>query len=91
MIYLLKLRYIPQGYNTIEKIINHWNPPGNPNYVSFVATTTGIPANQTISATNEHEIKSIVQAIARYENGQTVPGTPEVITDLQYATARNNL
>lgn len=91
MIYLIKKYITDYNKNTLELILDRWTPNFNPGHLNFLAQQVGIPINQVILATDEVIIKKIVQALARYENGQTQPGTKEVITDLQYSTARNIL
>lgn len=90
IIYLIKNSYIPNGFNTLAKIIQRYaNTTGN--YLIYVSQKTGKAPTEPISATDETTIKKLVQAIGRFENGQTATGTPEAITDLQYQTARNIL
>jgi hypothetical protein len=91
MIYLLKNRYIPNGHNTLTKILDRYDPGFNPGYLQHLVDRVGISANQTIGANDETIIKKIVQALTRWENGQTNLSSPEVVTDIQYQTARNIL
>lgn len=67
LIKLLK-NYIAGGHNTIEKIIIRYDL-GNPNYITFVSTKTGIPPTQTVTDTKS-TLKAICKAIVQFENGQ---------------------
>ena len=91
MIYLLKNSYIVNGHNTLTKILDRYDPGFNINYLNFLSSYTGLTPTEVILATDELKIKKIVQGLTRFENGRTGANLPEIVTDLQYQTARNIL
>lgn len=91
MIYLIKNSYIPNGHDTIKAIMDRYDSGHSNDYINYVIAKAGKGKFEQLSAQDEATIKKIVQAIARFENGQTGTSQPEVITDIQYITARNLL
>jgi hypothetical protein len=85
MIYELQNNYINDGYNTVDKIMRRYNPPGNINYIDYVARRLGVGIHDTLTA-NKATLKALVQAIARWENGTTA-NVPETITNEQFEIA----
>ncbi len=65
--------YIQRGFDTPMEIINRWAPPSDNNptqqYAAYVAQRAGIGPNDRVT---EAHIPAIAQAIAEFENGQTV-------------------
>lgn len=61
------------GLRTIGKIINRW-APANENdtaaYISFAAEDTGFAADQPLDMHNYDNLKPLVLAIIKHENGQ---------------------
>lgn len=90
MIYLLKNSYLPGPRNTIKKVLQEWAPDYSSYYLSFLVNKVGKGENEVISPNDETSIKKLVQAIARFENDRKTT-VQEVITDIQYALARQNL
>ena len=84
MIVLLNTYFSRYKLNTLEQIVYKWNP-GNPNYVTFVAATLGIPKDQKLTASKD-TIKKLVTAIADFENGITSNQEP-AITDGDFEAA----
>jgi len=84
MIKELKNNYINAGYNTIDTLLNRYDPPGNPNYKTFVSTQTGIGITTTLTS-DQATLKKLVQALTRFENGYT--GTTEVVSDATFNLA----
>lgn len=78
MIVLLK-NYM-KTKRTVSEIIYTWNP-GNPNYVSYVATRMGVSETAQL-ATNKQTIKGLVQAIGDFENGIKSNETPAISDDM---------
>lgn len=91
LIHLIKNSYISNGHNTLQLIMDRYDPGHSSDYINFVSAKSGKNTFQIILPTDEEAIKKIIQAIARWENGQTGVTEPEVITDFQYQTARNIL
>ena len=85
MMYELKNNYINAGYNTVDKIMRRYNPPGNVPYINYVAQRLGVGVNDTLTA-DKDTLRKLVQAIARWENGTTT-NVPETITNEQFETA----
>lgn len=86
MIKELKNNYINAGYNTIDSILDRYDPPGNPNYKSYVSQRTGFGINDPLIA-DKKTLKSLVQAITRFENGYTgtgLVGASEVVSDATF-------
>lgn len=83
MIYELKNNYINAGFNTVDKILKRYDPPGNTNYINFVAGKLGVGINDVLVA-DKPTLKKLVQAMSRFENGHTQAGTPEAVTDAQF-------
>lgn len=91
MIYLVKKYINVHNANTIDTIINRWAQGGNENYKNYLSQRSGKTRTQIIDSNDEPTIKSIVRSISNFENGQWAAGVPEVITTLQYNTARGIL
>jgi hypothetical protein len=91
MIYLIKNSYIANGYNTLDTILDRYDPGHSNSYLQYLSTRVNIPTTQSIGVNDETAIKKLIQALARWENGQTDPQDLEVITDIQYQTARSIL
>lgn len=71
--FMLLASYVLKGYNTIDKIIHRWAPPfenNSSNYVSIVASQTGIPKDKVLTINDSTEFVNIVAAISRVENGK---------------------
>jgi len=63
---------IGKGQNTIEKIITTYAPPtenDTETYIQNVSQWTGIPRTATIFSDNYPDLKKIVKAIVRQEQG----------------------
>lgn len=70
--FVLLNSYIGKGFNTIEKIINRYAPSVENNtvaYINAVVKSTGINANQPISASETDKLIKLVSAISLHENG----------------------
>jgi len=91
MIYLIKNRYLNEGFNTLKLILNKYDPGYNQNYLNFLSTYVGMPDNQLIQPSDESTTKKIIMAIAKFENGSAGTGQPDIITSSAYDTARNIL
>ncbi len=65
--------YIRRGFDTPLEIINRWAPPSDNNptqaYAAYVAQRVGIRPDQQVTP---EQIPLLAQAIAEFENGQTV-------------------
>ena len=85
-IYELKNNYINSGFNTVDKIMRRYDPPGNPNYINYVAQKTGLGLHNPLVA-DKATLRKLLQAITRWENGQTDVNAPEVVTNAQFETA----
>ena len=79
---LLRKDYVGRGFNTIDKIISRYTPPGkeNPpaavaNYKKYVAQQTGIDMNAPITAA---QVPAVAAAMRQFETGQRSArvGTP---------------
>ena len=82
----MKNNYINAGYNTIDSLLDRYDPPGNPNYKSYVSQRTGYGLNDVLVA-NKKTLKALVQAITRFENGYTgtgLLGANEVVSDATF-------
>lgn len=86
MIYELKNNYINDGFNTVDKILKRYDPPGNTSYINFVAGRMGVGINDVLIA-DKATLKKLVQAMTRFENDQKLATQPEVVTDAQFETA----
>ena len=71
---LLRKDYVGRGFNTIDKIISRYTPPGkeNPpaavaNYKKYVAQQTGIDMNAPITAA---QVPAVAAAMRQFETGQ---------------------
>jgi hypothetical protein len=71
---LLRKDYVGKGFNTIDKIISRYAPPGgeNPpaavaNYKKYVAQQTGIDMNAPITAA---QVPAVAAAMRQFETGQ---------------------
>jgi len=71
---LLRKDYVGRGFNTIDKIISRYAPPGgeNPpaavaNYKKYVAQQTGIDMNAPITAA---QVPAVAAAMRQFETGQ---------------------
>ena len=70
---LLRGSYVNKGFNTIDKIINRYAPPGKENsaasvknYKDYVARQSGIDINKPISAA---QIPAVAKAMREFETG----------------------
>ncbi len=64
---------IKHGLRTIQQIIERWAPPNENDtaaYVRAVSADTGFPADQALDMHAYADLKSIVEAIIKHENGQ---------------------
>ncbi len=64
--------YLSRKYNTIEKIISRWAPPGENDtqtYISTVVKYSGIVADEVLTATSGDKYILIVSAMSFVENG----------------------
>lgn len=75
---LLRSSYINKGYNTIDKIVNRYAPPGAENsaasvgnYKKYIASKTGIDINQPITAA---QVPAVAKAMREFETGQRPGG-----------------
>jgi hypothetical protein len=71
---LLAKDYVGKGFNTINKIVSRYAPPGgeNPpaavaNYKKYVAQQTGIDMNAPITAA---QVPAVAEAMRQFETGQ---------------------
>lgn len=69
--------YLERGFDTPAAIINRWAPPSDNNptaqYAAYVAQRVGVDVNDRITP---DQVPLVAQAIAEFENGQTVRGAP---------------
>lgn len=66
---------LTEKFNTIEKMISRWAPPkenNTPAYIEYVSRMTGIPSTQKISFSQRSYMVAIVDAMIRYECGQSI-------------------
>lgn len=74
--------YVRRGFDTPMEIINRWAPPSDnnptPQYAAYVAQRAGLGLNDRVT---EAHIPAIAQAIAEFENGQTVSTGQQVAPD----------
>lgn len=71
-IFVLLRSYINKGFDTIEKILNRYAPPSEnvtSRYIVNVSKRTGISPNKKLSFNETENMKKIVAAISRSENG----------------------
>lgn len=75
---LLRGSYVNKGYNTIDKIVNRYAPPGPENsaasvsnYKKYIAGQTGIDINQPITAA---QVPAVAKAMREFETGQRPGG-----------------
>ena len=75
---LLRGSYVNKGYNTIDKIVNRYAPPGPENsaasvsnYKKYIADQTGININQPITAA---QVPAVAKAMREFETGQRPGG-----------------
>jgi hypothetical protein len=91
-IYLLRYRYLADGYNTVDSIIKRYAPTSDntiqqqENYINYVAGRLGV-GKHTVLNNDKATIKKLVQAMARFEGGQTNFSSPELVTNTQFETA----
>lgn len=74
------------GLRTIRQIIGRWAPPkenDTPAYVRAVATQTGRAANDQLDMQTYADLRPLVEAIIRHENGVGPLGTPNTWYDAQ--------
>lgn len=77
---LLSSAYIGKGFNTINKIVNRYAPPGPENsgasvsnYKSYIAQRTGLDINAPISPA---QVPVVAAAMREFETGQRPGGAP---------------
>ena len=77
---LLRTSYVGKGFNTIDKIVNRYAPPGRENsvasvenYKSYIAQRTGLDVNAPISAA---QIPAVAAAMREFETGNRPGGQP---------------
>lgn len=77
---LLSSAYIGKGFNTINKIVNRYAPPGPENsgasvsnYKSYIAQRTGLDINAPISPA---QVPAVAAAMREFETGQRPGGAP---------------
>lgn len=75
---LLRSAYINKGFNTIDKIVNRYAPPGPENsnasvtnYKKYIAQRTGIDINAPISA---GQVPAVAAAMREFETGNRPGG-----------------
>lgn len=69
---------------TIQKMISRWAPPSENNtaaYVQAVASQVGVGPDDPIDAQDYAEVKPMVEAIIRHENGKGPLATPNTWYD----------
>lgn len=74
------------GLRTIRQIIGRWAPPkenDTPAYVRAVAAQTGRAANDRLDLQSYGDLRPLVEAIIRHENGAGPLGTPNTWYDAQ--------
>ncbi len=86
MIKELKNNYINAGFNTINTLIDRYDPGNPPAYKQKMQQFTGFTLNQTLTA-DKQTLKKLVQAITRYENGYTQTSQPEAVSDATFELA----
>jgi len=67
------------GLRTIRQIITRWAPPSENDtaaYVSAVARQTGIAPDQTLDMHRYKDLRVVLEAIVRHENGKGALDTP---------------
>ena len=79
---LLRKDYVGRGFNTIDKIISRYAPPGGENapaavanYKAYVARRAGIDTNAPITAA---QVPVVAAAMREFETGQRPTGAPAV-------------
>jgi hypothetical protein len=72
--------YIGGGHNTVQKIIDRYDGDAPQSYHTYVSDETGFGLNDVLTP-NKETIRKVVQAITRFENGQTSASDPEVVLD----------
>lgn len=77
---LLRSAYIGKGFNTIDKIVNRYAPPGPENsaasvsnYKNYVAQRTGLDINAPISPA---QVSAVAAAMREFETGNRPGGKP---------------
>jgi hypothetical protein len=77
---LLSSAYVGRGFNTIDKIVNRYAPPGPENsgasvsnYKSYIAQRTGLDINAPISPA---QVPAVAAAMREFETGQRPGGAP---------------
>lgn len=66
------MSYGRQGYDSIEKVITRWAPPGENDteaYIKSIVAATGIPATQSLNLQDPDTLASLSQAIGFHETG----------------------
>lgn len=65
--------YQRDGFDTVREMIDRWAPPvenDTDSYVNHVASLLGLAANDKVDLDNKTQLKMLLQAIVRHENGQ---------------------
>jgi hypothetical protein len=77
---LLRSAYVGKGFNTIDKIVNRYAPPGPENsgasvsnYKSYIAQRTGLDVNAPISPA---QVPAVAAAMREFETGQRPGAAP---------------
>lgn len=76
---IVLLNYEKRGINTIQKIVETWAPSSENNveaYVNSVSKITGFPPNVTIKLSSPADFGSLIEAMAKHENGIYLPWYP---------------
>lgn len=75
---LLNVAYVRKGFNTIDKIINRYAPPGAENssasvnnYKNYISQRTGIPTNAVIRSA---QVPAVAAAMREFETGNRPGG-----------------
>lgn len=77
---IVLLQNYMKSLRTVSEIVYKWNP-GNPNYVTYVAKRLGVTPTEKLTP-NKATIKSLVQAIADFENGIKSENIPAVSDEM---------
>ena len=76
---IILLNYEKRGLNTIQKIIETWAPSSENDvraYVDTVSRITKIPSTVTIKLNSPADFGSLIEAMAKHENGIYLPWYP---------------
>lgn len=88
---LLRSAYVGKGFNTIDKIVNRYAPPGPENsaasvanYKKYIADRTGLDVNAPISA---GQVSAVAAAMREFETGNRPGGSGSAVRPVPSAGA----